>query len=159
MANIGEEELAVLQEAADAYPRGLDCGPGDADYAAFVRCYDAGWLTSSAGPKDAYDGTGMPHYRRCTITEAGREKLDHSLSFSLEEGKRIIIVFIRLIVESGHITQEEGEAREEAVHRADRRETKKWWDRLASAANMADKATSVAERVPGLLQSMPGLVG
>lgn len=46
MANIGEEELAVLQEAADTHPRGLDCGPGDADYAAFVRCYDAGWLTS-----------------------------------------------------------------------------------------------------------------
>lgn len=72
-----------------------------AEYAAFVRLYDAGLIHSTAEPI-WLDGTAI--YLRCTITEAGREVLDEvnermgdlapgdePMLLGLKEGRDIII--------------------------------------------------------------------
>ena len=108
MARYGEEELSILQQALVAFPNGIDspADPESADYAAFVRLYQAGLINSTAKPSQ-FRGT-PPRYRTCTITEAGRDVLDEYkermgevapgdelLLLGLKEGREIIIGHVR----------------------------------------------------------------
>lgn len=110
MAKLGEEELKILQRALDKYPDGLD-SPSDyqsAEYAAFVRLYEAGLIDTSVDPLFFGGRRSYPHYRECKITESGRGALDQVaeelgnidsgdelMLMGLSEGRRIIIEHVR----------------------------------------------------------------
>ena len=111
MAKFGEEELRILQRALDNYPDGLDSPPDDqgAEYAAFVRLYEAGLIDTPLEPLVFLDGGGSrARYRECKITESGRDALDQLVEklgnvdsgdepmlMGLSEGRKIIIEHVR----------------------------------------------------------------
>lgn len=109
MAKFGEEALSILRRALDAFPEGID-SPRDhdtAEYAAFVRVYEASLIDSEIDPMRFYGTTGA-HYRDCKITESGRDVLDEAnkkleevdtddepLLLGLKEGRDIVIRHVR----------------------------------------------------------------
>lgn len=110
MARFGEEELSILRGAFNAYPKGIDSPSDDdsAEYAAFVRLYEAGLIDSEFEPIRLHDGRTGARYRHCKITEAGRDVLDEfnerlgevdaddePLLLGLKEGRDIIIRHVR----------------------------------------------------------------
>lgn len=95
----------------DNYPDGLDSPPDDqgAEYAAFVRLYEAGLIDSPLEPLMFLDGGGSrARYRECKITEGGRDALDQLVEklgnvdrgdepmlMGLNEGRKIVIEHVR----------------------------------------------------------------
>ena len=139
MAKLGEEELKILQRALDKYPDGLD-SPSDyqsAEYAAFVRLYEAGFIDTSVDPLFFGGRRSYPHYRECKVTESGRDALDQvaeelanvdsgdePMLMGLNEGRKIIIEHVRNLHGASNelhirITVEEVEEAAERVSKSD----------------------------------------